>query len=105
MGRFLRTRIRVCVEEGREVFVAAVPQRATAVGKWRDGDGALKCAATKSNSVVVGLQECEDDAAELFGLLDVHEVAGIFDYHAARVGDAVFNDSRVSVDVRNVLIA
>jgi hypothetical protein len=44
--------------------------------------------ATKGNgenedSVAVGFDECDYEAAEFFGFLEVHEVAGVFDYDAA----------------------
>src|SRR5271170_3531843 len=57
MGRFSRTRIRACVEEGLEAFVAAVLQRATAIGEWRDGDGALRCAASRTRATATAAAE------------------------------------------------
>jgi FtsX-like permease family protein len=48
------------------------------------------------------LDESDYHAAEVGGLLEIHEVAHILEDHATRAGYSRFNSTCVSMDVRNI---
>ena len=54
------------------------------------------------NSIAVCFNKSDYEAAELFRFLKVHQMAGVFDDDAARIGNSGFDHARVSVNVRNI---
>ena len=55
--------------------------------------------------VAVGFDECDYEAGEFFGFLEVHEVAGVFYDDAAGIGDTGFDYACVGVNVGNIDVA